>query len=89
MQLNMTYSVKIKHYNKIFNDTVKLYRNATDFFIKVCMQEWDRFKTGKNQKEKVNIVESLTVKTKNNPTPKYDFGKTLSSSIIQMILMIT
>ena len=75
MQLNMTYSVKIKHYNKIFNDTVKLYRDATDFFIKICLREWDIIKTGKNQKEKAHIVESLTIKTKMNPTPKYDFGK--------------
>ena len=75
MLLNMTYSVKIKHYNKIFNDTIKLYRNATDFFINVCLQEWDIIKTGKNQKDKKSLVESLTVKTKQNPTPKYDFCK--------------
>ena len=73
MQLSMTYSVKIKHYNKIFNDTVKLYRDATDFFIKVSLQEWNIIKTGKNQKKKAHIVESLTNKTKMNPTPKYDF----------------
>ena len=75
MLLNMTYSIKIKHYNKIFNDTVKLYRNATDFFVQVCLQEWDIIKTGKNQKEKVNIVESLTIETKKNPKPKHNFSK--------------
>lgn len=32
MQIYSTYSVKIKHYNHIFKDTVSVYRDAVDFF---------------------------------------------------------
>ena len=31
MKLFSSYSVKIKHYNHIFQETVNLYRNAVDF----------------------------------------------------------
>lgn len=31
MKIYSTYSVKIKHYNHIFKDTIKLYRLAVDF----------------------------------------------------------
>ncbi len=30
MQIYSTYPVKIKHYNSIFKDTVKIYRSAVD-----------------------------------------------------------
>lgn len=41
MQIYSTYSVKIKHYNHIFKDTVSVYRGAVDFLITVCLNEWD------------------------------------------------
>jgi len=74
MNIYTSYSVKIKHYNRIFADTVRLYRAASDFFIKVMMNDWDSFR-GLRQQEAVNLAESLTVVTAKNPAPAYDFGK--------------
>ena len=74
MKLSMTYSVKIKRLNHVFVDTVRLYRQAVSFFMDVCLQEWDTVSSGKLQKERVNLVESLTVASKKNPSISYDFG---------------
>ena len=41
MKIFTTYSVKIKHYNHIFKDTVSIYRKAVDFFIDVCLDKWE------------------------------------------------
>ena len=41
MQVYTAYSVKIKHYNKIFKDTVAIYRHAVDYLIAVCLDNWD------------------------------------------------
>lgn len=74
MKLSMTYSVKIKRLNHIFMDTVRLYRQAVSFFMDVCLQEWDTVSSRKCQKERVNLMESLTVASKKNPSVPYDFG---------------
>lgn len=42
MEIFSTYSVKIKHYNHIFKETVSLYREAVDFYIHVCLEHWDK-----------------------------------------------
>ena len=74
MRLSLTYSVKIKHHNRIFQDTVILYREAVSFFVDVCLQEWESIGTLHGQKKQVNRMETLTVKTKGNPYPAYDFS---------------
>ena len=42
MQIYTTYGVRIKDYNNIFKDTVAVYRNAVDYLINVCDENWDR-----------------------------------------------
>ena len=75
MKVFSTYSVKIKHYNNIFKDTVSLYRNAVDFFINVCFEEWDNISSINGTVYKQQYVEKLTHITKNNPVVKYNFDK--------------
>lgn len=75
MKITSTYSVKIKEYNHIFKDTVVLYRKSVDFFINVCLENWNdilQIKGGIKQKQ--SFVEGLTVKTKDRPAVKYDFS---------------
>ena len=75
MKIVSTYSVKIKEYNHIFKDTVVLYRKSVDFFINVCLENWDdilKIKGGIKQKQ--SFVETLTIKTKDRPVVKYDFS---------------
>ena len=75
MELVSTYSVKIKNHNRIFRDTVRLYREAVAFFLDVINGEWASFLTVKTQKEAVNLTEAFTVRTAKRPLVKYDFGK--------------
>lgn len=72
MKIYTLYSVKIKHYNHIFKETVAVYRKAVDFLIGVCDENWEAISTftGKN---KLTFIESLIHATKDNPNPVYDF----------------
>lgn len=71
MEIFSTYSVKIKHYNHIFKETVSLYREAVDFYIHVCLEHWDILFQEKNSVKRVNILERFTHKTKKNPVVQY------------------
>ena len=72
MRIYATYKVKIKHYNHIFKDTVKIYRNAVDYLISVCLENWDPISTYKGQ-NRLTYIETLIHSTKENPIPLYDF----------------
>lgn len=39
MDIYSTYSVKIKHFNHVFKQTVSIYRDAVDFLITVYLEE--------------------------------------------------
>jgi IS605 OrfB family transposase len=70
MQIYSTYSIKIKHYNHIFKDTVSVYRDAVDFLITVCLNEWEDITvfTGHNR---LSYIESLIHVTGDHPDVKY------------------
>jgi len=72
MRIYTTYSVKIKHYNHIFKDTVAIYRRAVDYLIAVCIDKWDTIVTFKGQ-SRLTCIESLVHVTRDNPHPVYDF----------------
>ncbi len=74
MYVYSTYSVKIKHYNNIFKSTVEIYRRAVDFFLKVCLDNWDNISALKGH-NRLSYIEQLTHKTKANPVVKYSFDK--------------
>lgn len=68
-----TYNVKIKHYNHIFKQTLCIYRNAVDFFIHVVLQEYDSISIISGSNAQQRFVETLTIRTKQHPNPKYCF----------------
>ena len=72
MRIYTTYKIKIKHYNHIFKDTVKIYRNAVDYLINVCLENWDSISMYKGQ-NRLTYIEALIHSTKGHPVPKYDF----------------
>ena len=72
MRIYTTYRVKIKHYNHIFKDTVKIYRNAVDYLINVCLENWNSISEFKGQ-NRLTYIETLIHSTKGNPAPPYDF----------------
>lgn len=71
MKIFSTYSVKIKHYNHIFNDTVSIYRKAVDFFIDVCLTEWEDILPISSSVLRQQYVEHLCHKTDDNQNPQY------------------
>ena len=75
MKIFSSYSVKIKHYNRIFCDTVRLYRKAVDFFIEVCLADWDSLSAMAGQLTRQRYIEFQTHRTKSNSSPAYDFDE--------------
>ena len=70
MEIYSTYSVKIKHYNHIFKDTVSVYREAVDFLINVCLNEWEII-AEHNKHAQLVTMESLMHATSSRPYVKY------------------
>ncbi len=73
MKIYSTYSVKIKHYNRIFKETILVYRKAVDFLIDVCDREWDNISAVESNLLQQRCIERYIHATKDNPNPKYDF----------------
>ena len=71
MKVFSTYGVKIKHYNHIFKDTISIYRDAVEFLIKVCLNEWDGLSRISGNLLQQQYVERLCHKTANHPNVKY------------------
>lgn len=72
MKMISTYSVKIKHYNHIFRETISIYRKAVAFLIEVCQKEWEELSLINGALLKQQYVEQLCHKTAKNPNPKYE-----------------
>lgn len=77
MTIYTSYDVRIPthEYNKVFADTTEKYRAAVEFFITVRVKEGAILSEPKAQHVQLRKMEILTHRTKNNPDPKYDFGK--------------
>lgn len=71
MKILSTYGVKIKHYNNIFKETVCIYRDAVDFLINVCDNEWNKLSEIDGNRLRQQYVEQLCHKTADNLSPKY------------------
>ena len=71
MKLTKSYAVKIKNFNKIFNNTIKLYSDAVWFICNVIKSEYSSIES-LSSKQKYNLIENLIHTTKSN-TAKYDF----------------
>ena len=71
MKIFSTYSVKIKHYNHIFKDTISVYRNAVDFLIDVCLSEWTDISAMSGNLLRQQYVERLCHETADNSNVKY------------------
>ena len=67
------YSQKIRHYSHIFRETVDAYRAAVDFFISVCLKEWDDISMQGSAKAKMNRLEAMTHPTSHRPAVSYCF----------------
>ena len=76
MNINTAYRVKIKHYNRILDETVRIYRNVTDYCINVCLNEWNSLIAVAGARTRQMSVEHMLHATRKNPLPKYsDFDR--------------
>ena len=75
MDINTLYSVKITGYNDIFKESVRIYRDAVDFLIPVCIDHWNDIISVDGVCQRKMYIEHLVHKTKNYPHPLYPFDK--------------
>ena len=73
MKITTTYKVKIKHYNRIFEDTLTIYRSAVDFLINVVWNEWDTVASIDGQKYQQQHIERLVHYSKCSNVAYEDF----------------
>ena len=73
MEIYTSYKVKIRHYNHIFEETIRIYRDSIDFFLSVILEHRDGIFSLKTGNEKLLEVERLTIRTKKNPEPEHPF----------------
>lgn len=71
--MDLSYKTRILNYRTIFYATIKIYRRALKYIIKIVEENWSDIKSLQG-KERNNFVEDLIHKTKDN-TPVYDFDK--------------
>ena len=78
MKVTSSYKIKIINQNKIFDDTIKKYREIVGWYIGILDKEWvnsgfDTIENDNKGYKKVALLSSLTHKTLQNPNPIYDF----------------
>ena len=73
MKIFSTYSIKIKHYNHIFKETVRCYRLAVDFFVEIALKEWETLQEIPSLNLRQSCMEQLCVRTSKRPMPLYPF----------------
>ena len=64
MENTVSYKIKIKGYNGIFQDTLDIYHSAVDHIIKVCLDHYGEIEAFSSELDKLNYVESLIHTTK-------------------------
>ena len=73
MKTKAMYSQKIKHYNRVFKETIEAYRDAVTFFISVCMEEWDIISFQTSPLRRMNALEAMTHPTAKRPDVPHCF----------------
>ena len=73
MECKYSYSVELKHANKIFRDTVRIFKYAVSFCISAFEAEWLNLKN-LNANNKINYADHLIHTTAKNMAkyPEFD-----------------
>ena len=69
-----SYNVELKNVNKIFYPTIKIYKSAVAFCVRVLQNEWSEIEPLKDMERKKH-AESLIHSTKNNQAKYLEFDK--------------
>ena len=75
MKIKSSYTIEIKHINKLFRQTIKIYNNAISFCVKAFEENWNVLETlNVDNKERFAYADSLIHSTKFNIAvyPEFD-----------------
>ena len=75
MDVFSSYSEQIKEHNGAFDASVRIYRAAVDFFIRVIDREWNTVSAFGTGTAGMKVVEAMTVTSAARRTVPYDFSK--------------
>ena len=74
MKITSTYSVRLRNFNRVFDDTVEVYRHAVDYFIELVMANWNtHFANLSRANDCIRVAEGLNVRTKKRLMTPYNF----------------
>ena len=74
MKITSTYSVRLRNFNRVFDDTVEVYRHAVDYFIELVMANWNtHFANLSRANDCIRVAEGLSVRTKKRLMTPYNF----------------
>ena len=74
MKITSTYSVRLRNFNLVFDDTVEVYRHAVDYFIELVMANWNtHFANLSRANDCIRVAEGLSVRTKKRLMTPYNF----------------
>lgn len=74
MKLTSSYTIEIKHVNKLFRQTIKIYNDAISFCVKAFEEHWEVLETlDTGNKERFAYADALIHTTKSNDAVYPDF----------------
>lgn len=74
MKITSTYSVRLRNFNRVFDDTVEVYRHAVDYFIELVIANWNtHFANLSRANDCIRVAEGLSVRTIKRPMTPYNF----------------
>ena len=74
MKITSTYSVRLRNFNLVFDDTVEVYRHAVDYFIELVIANWNtHFANLSRANDCIRVAEGLSVRTKKRLMTPYNF----------------
>ena len=74
MKITSTYSVRLRNFNLVFDDTVEVYRHAVDYFIELVIANWNtHFANLSHANDCIRVAEGLSVRTIKRPMTPYNF----------------
>ena len=77
MKLTSSYAIEIKHINKLFRQTIKIYNDAISFCVKAFEEHWEVLETlDAGNKERFAYADALVHSTKSNDAvyPEFDIN---------------
>ena len=74
MKIASSYSVRLRNFCRVFDDTVEVYRKAVDFFIEIMLRHRDpKFTELKHDNDCIRLAEGLNVVNKDTAVQTANF----------------